>query len=86
MNDIVIFSQSLNKHIEHLRAIFELFVMRNICLALKKTFLKYSSITLLEQKIDDLELINVFEKLAAIIKLRFLITLNELDTYLDLTS
>lgn len=86
MNDIVIFSQNLDEHFKHLRVIFTLFITLRICLTLKKIFQKYFSVNLLEQKINDLKLITAANKLAAIIKLKFLITLNKLDTYLDLTD
>ena len=84
VNDIVVFSKTLEKHIEHLIKIFELFRKMNIVLKFSKIYLEYPTVALLDQKIDSFELIIVEKKLKVISKLRFLATLKQLETYLSL--
>ena len=86
VNDIVIFSNNLNDHIKHLRAIFQIFKTNNISVNFKKTFLKYSSVTLLKQHVIFFDLsINEF-KLRIIANLKFFSTLDQLKIYLKLTD
>ena len=56
VNDIVIFNHNLEKHLRHLNQIFVLFVKLNIVLKSSKTYLRYFTISLFEQKIDRFEL------------------------------
>jgi hypothetical protein len=86
MNDIMIFFKILNDHFMHLRAVFERLWHYNVALNLKKIFLDYSSIVLLEQIVNASHLITAKEKLATIANLAFSISLKELKTYLDLTN
>ena len=75
INDIIIFSQSINKHLIHLWAIFNLFNLMNITLKATKLFLGYLSVTLLGQKVDGLGLTTLAEKLEAISLIKFPATL-----------
>ena len=84
VDNIVIFSTSLKKHLTHLRFIFSTFEKINIYLLSRKSFLNYSSVQLLNQKIDVLKLITTKEKLAIIANLFFSKTLAQLKKYLDL--
>jgi hypothetical protein len=84
MNDIIIFSKSLNDHLHHLRQMFERLWHYNVALNSEKAFLKYSSIMLLRQIVDVLDLITSEKKLIAIVNLTFSLTLKELKTYLNL--
>lgn len=84
MNNIIIFSRSLKDHLNHLKVIFELFASLWILLSSSKTFLNYSFIILLKQKMNDFDLVTTIEKLKTITKLWFSATLNELNIYLDL--
>ena len=84
VNDIVVFNYSLKKHLRHLNQIFSLFVKLNITLKLFKTYLRYSIISLLKQKIDRFDLSIVQEKLIVIFKLRFSRTLKDLEIYLNM--
>ena len=83
INDIVIYSKTLKNHIKHLHAIFSLLKSFNISLNLEKSFLNYSSIQLLKQKVDVFDLIIVSEKIEAIIKFEFLRNLKNFEIYLD---
>jgi hypothetical protein len=47
------------------------------------TYLEYLNISLLKQKVDNLEFITAKNKLKAIVKLSFLKTLKDLKKYLD---
>ena len=83
IDDIVIFSKSLKEHVQHLHVIFQLFSDLNISLSLKKSFLEYSIVQLLEEKVNAFDLTTAAEKIEAIFKLKFLANLKELETYLD---
>lgn len=80
INDVVIFFRSLIEYVQHLRQVFELFVDANIFINSSKTFLKYFSIQLLEQKII------IEKKLNVIFKLAFSDSLIKLEIYLDIIN
>ena len=84
MNDIIVFSKTLKEHIAHLRQIFQLFVSKRVNLIFNKSFLSYSFIMLLEQRVDSLDLSISIEKIATIIFLRFSQSLKNLKHFLDL--
>ena len=84
VNDIVIFSRTKIEHETHLRKIFSILDKNNISIKLIKIFLNYSSISLLDQKIDSLDLITSEKKLKTIVKFRFSRTFRQLETYFDL--
>ena len=86
INDIVIFSRTLEEHLEHLRALFQQLLDFNICLSPKKSFLAYPSVHLLGQRVDALGLATDEEKLVATARLAFPRTLQQLDHYLGLTG
>ena len=73
-------------HLQHLELMFKLFNDMNIALKGSKSFLGYSLITLLGQKVDRMGLITLEEKLAAISDLAFPETLKDLEVYLGLTG
>ena len=84
VDDIVIFSRIKVEHETHLRDVFKILIESNISIKSTKTFLNYSFVSLLNQKIDSLNLITSEEKLRAISKLRFSRTFHQLKTYFDL--
>lgn len=84
IDDVLMFNKILKKHLRHLNLIFKLFRKMNITLKSKKIYLTYSSIVLLRQKIDSLELITSTDKLKAIVKFLFSRSLKNLEYYLDL--
>ena len=86
VDDIVVHSNILQKHLTHLKQIFDMFKVNNIFIKSKKTFIDYSIVHLLNQKVDFLELVIVEKKLKTISRLFFSTTLQLLKTYLDLTS
>ena len=80
----MIFSKILNKHLHHLHQIFSLFQKLEISLELKKFYLKYLTVILLNQWIDVLELIITAKKIQAITDLQFSWTLKMFKIYFDL--
>ena len=86
VDDVIVFSQTLKKHIKHFTKIFVFFNQMNIVLKSFKIFLKYSSVSLLKQKIDSLRLTTAKKKLKAILSLKFSFILKHLKTYLKKTS
>jgi len=47
VNNIVIFSKTLNKHVKHLYIVFGLLNSKRVTLSTKKSYLEYSIVTLL---------------------------------------
>ena len=86
IDDVVVFSMTLEDHLKHLEEIFQLFNRLNIALKPTKSYLSYPSITLLGQRVDALGLSTTEEKIAAITQLKFPETLKDLETYLGLTG
>ena len=86
VDDIVIFSRTLLKHISHLRQVFALFKRVKVILKLFKSFLEYLNVQLLGQRVNFFELSTSAKRLTIINKLRFSITLSALEIYLDITE
>ena len=86
VNDIVVFFRTKIEHETHLRKVFSMLDKNNISIKSIKIFLSYSSISLLDQKIDSLNLITSEEKLKTIVKFRFSRIFRQFETYLDLTN
>lgn len=86
VDDIIVFSRSLQEHLDHLRQIFELFRARRVSLSPTKSFIGYPSVTLLGQRVDGLGMSTSKEKIQAITNLRFPETLRELEIFLGLTG
>lgn len=78
------FSTTLKDHLQHLQKIFNILIKKNICLSLKKFFLRYSSVKLLDQKVNILNLITSEDKLKIIMSLEFLCILTQLKKYLKM--
>ena len=83
VNDIIVFFNSLEKHLRYLNQIFALFKRMNITLKTSKIFLDYFIISLLNQRIDSLRMIIAIDKLKTIFNLIFSQTLKQLKIYLD---
>ena len=84
IDDIIIFSRILEKHVIHLRQIFEKLVQFNIFIKLIKTFIDYSFVQLLDQKMNFFDLFINEKKLKTISKLQFSRIFRQLKTYLNL--
>ena len=86
INDIVIFSATLEEHLKHLHAVFKLFGSYIVTLNPEKIFFSYPSITLLGQKVNGLGLTSAAEKVAAISNWKFPCNLKALESYLGFTN
>ena len=86
VDDIVVFSNTLEEHLQHLDKIFALFDEYNLAIKPTKTYLGFPSVALLGQKVDSLGLSTTEEKLAAINQLIFPQSLKDLKTYLGMTG
>ena len=84
INDVVIFNNTLNEHLLHLKNIFNLFEKWNIIFKTSKTYFDYFSISLLNQKVDSFELITTKKKLKIIADLSFPKTLKNLEKYFEI--
>ena len=56
VDNIIVFSRILIEHLSYLRQIFKLFRSRRISLSSIKSFIDYSSIILLDQRVDKLDI------------------------------
>ena len=86
INDIIVYSRTLSKHLIHLRKIFELFRRKRVNLIFKSFFLSYFFVVLLDQKIDSLDMTIIEKKIATITLLRFSTNLKNLKTFLKFTK
>jgi hypothetical protein len=67
IDDIIIFSATFEQHVEHLSMIFQRLLDYDIKLNSCKAFLRFSSIVLLEQHVDEFGLYAVKDKIAVIL-------------------
>ncbi len=86
VDDIVIFSNTLEEHLNHLHNVFGVLDKMGICLSPEKSYLAYPSVQLLGQRVDALGLATSEDKLAAISRIRFPLSLSQLEKYLGLTG
>ena len=84
INDIVIFSTSLQKHLTHLRKIFDVLAFNNISIKYSKTLLEFVLINFLNQHVISLKFFTDEQKLHAIANLIFSKNVSQLKTYLEL--
>ena len=86
VDDIVVFFNTFEKHMTHLHSMFQRLNFYDISLFLKKFFLDYSTVALLDQKVDVFDLTIAVDKLKIIIKLNFSYILKDLKIYLNFTK
>lgn len=86
IDDIVVGSDSFQKHLYHLRKLFQILVEYNISISPSKTFLGYPNVNLLGRHVDSLGMATAEDKLKAISKLNYPTTLGDLEHYLGLTG
>lgn len=86
IDDIVIFSASLEEHVRHLSCVFQKFSDMNVSINPKKSFVGYPSVTLLGQKVDGLGLATDKDKIKALLDIQFPTNLKDLEIYLGLTN
>ena len=86
VDDMVVYSKTLEEHLNHLHQIFSLYRERRVSLSPAKSFLGYPSVVLLGQRVDSLGLSTSEEKIAAISALQFPYSLRDLEIFLGLTG
>ncbi|PNS18780.1 hypothetical protein CAC42_5319 [Sphaceloma murrayae] len=86
VDNITIFSHTLEEHLEHLRIVFDAFQDRNLTLSGPKSFIGFPSIPLLGQQVTGYGLSTSEAKLEAIRSLQFPKTMKDLESYLGFTG
>lgn len=86
VDDIVIFSDTFEEHLRHLRLVFDALRAKNITLAPEKCFVGYQSVELLGHVVDRLGLYTMPSKVAAIQRLEFPKSLDQLEHFLGLSG
>ena len=79
VDDIVIYFKIFDEHKIYFRKIFDMFKINNISIKSKKTFINYSTIHLLNQKVNFLNLITIEKKLKTISRLSYLKTFANIE-------
>ena len=85
INDIIIFFKTLAEHLKHLWQVFITLQNHRVVLGSKKSFLGYSSVSLLDQWVNSLSISTSVEKIRAIQVKHFPANLCKLEMYLGLT-
>ena len=86
INNIIIFFNNFENHLIHLKKIFIVFTKYKVILNLKKAYVKYFSLIVLVQIVNDFEFIIAKKKIAIIINLAFFKALKILKYYLNFTK
>lgn len=86
IDDIVIFSDNLDKHKKHLHHIFKLFTSKNIAISPQKSFVGYPNVELLGFRVDGFGLSNTADRIAAYKQLDFPKNLKALEQYIGSTG
>ena len=86
VDDIIIHFKILQEHLKHLRTFFQMFRTKRISLVATKSFLAYFFVTLLDQRVDNLSMSIIVEKIIAIISLRFSLNLRDLEIFMKFTN
>ena len=86
IDDLITFSKDFDLYLKHLRKLFQLLKKLKIIINLKKTFLNYFNVILLEQKVDVFKLITTQKRIEILINIKFFIDLKTLKRYLRLTK
>jgi len=86
IDDIVVWSKTLEEHEECLQRVWSLLDARRVSLSPKKTFLAFPSTTLLGQRVSGLGLAAAEDRIKAIRDIDFPTTLKALELYVGLTN
>ena len=84
MNDIIVHFNILQKHLIHFHTLFKMFRVKKISLIAFKTFLIYSFVILLKQKINNLKISITTKKIAVITSFRFSRNFKNLKIFMKL--
>src|SRR5438045_6669325 len=86
IDDILIYSNSFNEHIQDLDEVMQILSNKGFTIKAKKAFIGYQSIKVLGHQVDRFRLSSTAEKMEAIRKLEFPANLKDLDSVIGLTS
>ena len=86
IDDIVIRSETLEQHVVHLRRLFQCLIEKRISLKSIKAFIDFLNVTLLDNVINVFELFMTQNKIKIIKKLKFSVTVKQLEHYVSLTE
>lgn len=86
VDDTVVFSDTFQDHCQHLTNVLSTFTRLRASLNPLKSYVGFSSVTLLGKRVNALGLSTHEEKVEALLKLRFPQTVKELETYIGLTQ
>ena len=86
IDDLVVFSMTLEEHLDHLRQLLELLRSVRLAISPEKSFLGFPTIRLLGQRVDAFGLATCEEKMKAITNLKYPHSLRELERYLGMTG
>lgn len=86
LDDVPIYSRTLDDYEEHLDVVFSTFNNLGISLSPHKSFLSYPTATILGQRVSGLGLSTHQDKVQAILNLQFPDTLYKLEHYIRLTG
>jgi len=86
VDDICVFSDTFEEHLEHIATLLELLENLNITLSPSKCFVGWHSVDLLGLVVDRLGLSTIEQKTAAIARIEFPTTLKQLEHFLGLAG
>lgn len=86
IDDIIIFSDSFEEHLEHLHEVFSIFLEKGISMSPTKSFIGYASIQLLGFYVDSLGLSTTTDRIQGFCNLCFSRTLKDLEADLGSTG
>ena len=86
IDDIIIKSKTLEQHVVHLKRLFQCLIEKRISLKLIKIFIDFFNVTLLDNVINVFELFTIQNRIEIIKKLKFLVTVKQLEHYVNLTK
>ena len=84
INDIVVYSRTLDDHIKHLNKVLQVVANSGVTLAPTKCYFAYRSLLLLRQKVSRLGLSTHRDKVQAIVDLAPPKNVSELHTFLEM--
>ncbi|AEO64500.1 uncharacterized protein THITE_2023573, partial [Thermothielavioides terrestris NRRL 8126] len=84
INDIIIFSDTIDKYTKYLETIFSFFEKKNISIALAKSYIIYPSVELLSFYVDRFGLTNIEHCITAFRNFVFLNNLKALEQYISI--
>ncbi|AEO67781.1 uncharacterized protein THITE_2051656, partial [Thermothielavioides terrestris NRRL 8126] len=83
IDDIIIFSDTIDKYTKHLETIFSFFKKKNISITLAKSYIVYPSVELLNFYVNRFRLTNIEHYIAAFRNLAFPNNLKAVEQYIS---